>query len=164
MQPRCCSLYTYEELEALSNCSLKSYAVRLYTDVCSAQEDPETRKNAEGHSRSSITRVKKIREIVGILRESEDELDNEAFSYLFNPAFGTGPANAVAEIFQKYFLARGRTPGSVEATISIINQDDDSVAATSVSTDPAVRAAQILALEVAITRLNVDSEEHRSDN
>ena len=164
MQPRSRSLYTYEELEALSNDRLKSYAVKLYRDACSAQEDPETRKNAEGHSRSSIARVKKIREIVGLLLEWEDELDDNAFCYLFNPAFGTGPANAIAEIFQKYFLARGRTPGFVEATLSVIYQDDDSVAATTVSTDPAVRAAQILALEVAIARLNVDSEEHRSEN
>lgn len=94
--------------------------------------------------------------IAGILLERKDEI-GEDFYFVFDPQYGIEPAVLLGQLFQKYFLLRGRTPGIVEATVEVIDNDRDAITQARIIEGGPNQAttAHLDALAAAIAQLNL---------
>ena len=90
-----------------------------------------------------------IRDVCIILQERREVFKEDLFVYLFPVDGGTKPASTIDKIFIKYFYCQ--CPGTIVSTMIALDRDDSALAVTTISADPATRAAQLLAMELAVT-------------
>ena len=147
---------TIEDLQSRTSIELQEYAGKLYRAACTYQRDSGARdQDAEGHCHTSVSIVEQIRDVAIVLQERGEEFEEDLFEFLFPVVGGTEMASTMDKMFIKYFHCQ--CPGTIVSTMVALNQDDRAIALTTISADPATRAAQILAMEVAIAQLEGDN-------
>ena len=147
---------TIEDLQRRTSVALQEYAGKLYKAACTYQRDSGAgEQDTEGHCHTSVSFVEQIRDVAIVLQERGEEFEEDLFVFLFPVIGGTEMASTIDKIFIKYFHCQ--CPGTIVSTMVALNQDDNAITLTTISADPATRAAQLLAMDVAIAQLEGDN-------